>query len=535
MNRLPFLSSVVSLALLATGHAQTKPGAILETRRDRSLALLVASGAESKSAYRVENIATPPGLSAEVGGIAFMPDGRLVACFHRGEVYLYNVADKVWTLFAEGLHDPLGVVAVSDREVVVMQRPELTRIRDTDGDGVADDYTTICDDFGMTGNYHEFAFGPVLDRDGNFVVALNVASNGAGIRHEVRGPLNPRSTYSPTNRMYSAAPWRGWIVKITPSGKLTPFASGFRSPNGLGFDAEGNLFVPDNQGDWVGSSPLYKVEPGGFHGHPASLAWKTGETREPAAIPLEELDAMRTRPSFIFPHNLMANSPTQPLLDTTRGKFGPFAGQMLIGEMNKARIIRLIPDKVDGQLQGAAVPFLDGGGLQKGNNRLVFAPDGSLWVGQTDHGWAGDKGLQRIVWTGETPLDVLEMRLTRRGFDLLFTRPLNAAIAAEPASYRVKRYDYDYHAAYGSKQHDLEELEVGTVHLSPDRRRVSLGFSDLIAWRIYELHLDALRAEDGTPIANPLVCYTLNHLLEKTPPPPPPGRETAKGAARGPE
>ncbi|MGB8170721.1 MAG: hypothetical protein WCF18_24670 [Chthoniobacteraceae bacterium] len=474
--------------------------------------------------YKVETIATPKGLSTECGGLAFMPDGRLVACFHRGEVYTYDPAKKTWVLFADGLHDPLGVVALSNKEIVVMQRPELTRITDADGDGVADQFDTISDAFGMTGNYHEFAFGPLLAKDGSMFVALNVASNGAGIRHEVRGKLGDLS--GPDARMYSAVPWRGWVVRIAPDGTLTPWASGFRSPNGLGFDAEENLFVPDNQGDWIGSSPLYLVEKGKFYGHPASLTWKDGITTPPVKMPVTDLAAMKTPATIVFPHNLMANSPTQPLLIKTGGKFGPFEGQMIIGEMNRARIIRLLFEKVDGQLQGAAVPLIDNGGLLKGNNRLAFAKDGSLWVGQTDHGWAGDKGIQRITWTGKTPLDVMKVKLTKTGFDLTFTRPLDASTANSPTAYKVKRYYYEYHQAYGSKQYDLQEITVNGATLSADRKTVSLQLPELTAWRVYELHLDDLKADDGAPILNPLVCYTLNHLLENTPPPPPPGVST---------
>lgn len=474
--------------------------------------------------YRVETIATPKGLSTECGGLAFMPDGRLVACFHRGEVYTYDPAKKTWKLFAAGLHDPLGVVALSDRQIVVMQRPELTRLTDNDGDGVADQFDTITDAFGMTGNYHEFAFGPLLAKDGSMFVSLNVASNGAGIRSEVRGRLTDLS--GPDSRMYSAVPYRGWVVRIAPDGTLTPWAAGFRSPNGLGFDADENLFVPDNQGDWIGSSPLYLVEKGKFYGHPASLAWKDGVTTPPAKLPVTELAAMKTPAAIVFPHNLMANSPTQPLLITTGGKFGPFEGQMIIGEMNRARLIRVMFDKVAGQLQGACVPLLDNGGLLKGNNRLAFAKDGSLWAGQTDHGWAGDKGLQRITFTGKIPLDVLAMKLTKKGFDLTFTRPLDAAGASSPTAYKLSRYYYEYHSAYGSKQYDLQAITVNGATLSKDRRTVSLELPELTAWRVYELHLDGLKAEDGAPIANPLVCYTLNHLLENTPPPPPPGVST---------
>ena len=35
-------------------------------------------------------------------------------------------------------------------ELIVTQRPELTRVRDLDGDGKADDFDVITDDFGMS-------------------------------------------------------------------------------------------------------------------------------------------------------------------------------------------------------------------------------------------------------------------------------------------------------------------------------------------------------------------------------------------------
>jgi hypothetical protein len=470
--------------------------------------------------YTVDNIATPPGLSAEVGGIAFAPDGRLAACFHRGEVYFYDPAKQEWKLFARGLHDPLGLVVPKVGEVIVMQRPELTRLRDTQNTGVADSYETICDSFGLTGNYHEFAFGPLPAPDGGWFVALNTASNGAGVRAEVRGEYRERGR---EGRMYSVVPWRGWVVKISPDGKLTPWAMGFRSPNGLGYDTKGRLFVSDNQGDWLGACPLYHVEKGKFYGHPAALAWKPGETREPLKIPITELDSTRTRGSILFPYNVQANSPTQPLTDTTGGKFGPFAGQMLIGEMNSPRILRVAMEEVDGQMQGMSVPLLENHGLRKGDNRLAFAPDGSLWVGQTDHGWAGDKGIQRIAWTGKVPLDVKEMHLTKTGFELTFTKPLEPNAAGTPDSYKGRRYYYEYHAPYGSPEFDPQEIVPKSVALSDDHTKVTLEYDPLVAWRIYELHLDALKGEDGAPIANPVVAYTLNHLLTKTPPPPAPG------------
>ena len=133
----------------------------------------------------------------------------------------------------------------------------------------------------------------------------------------------------------------------------------------------------------------------------------------------------------------MSNSPTQPLTDTTGGKFGPFAGQMLIGEMNHPRILRVALEEVDGQLQGMAAALLEYHGLHKGDNRVAFAPDGSLWVGQTDHGWAGDKGIQRITWTGKVPLDVKEMHLTKTGCEMT-SSPVSRANDSRRSTSRLR-------------------------------------------------------------------------------------------------
>jgi glucose/arabinose dehydrogenase len=462
--------------------------------------------------YRVESIEMPEGLSSETGAIEFLPDGRLVACFHRGEVMIYNPQTKKWSLFAEGLHDPLGILVVNNNEIIVMHRPELTRIKDTDGDGQADLYENLTDDFGISGNFHEFNYGPVKDKNGNLFIALNTASPNGGVRKEVRGKLDSL-TLDHARQMFSVVPYRGWILKLTQEGNLMPYASGFRSPNGLVFDAQGNLFATDNQGDWVGTSPLYHVQESKFYGHPASLVWKKDwQSGNPYKIPVADLDKMRTRASVLFPQGTMANSPSQPVFDNSQGKFGPFAGQMFVGEMNQERIVRVMLEKIDGQWQGACIPFIDGKGLRKGNNRLAFAPDGSLWVGQNDHGWPGDQGIQRIAFTGKSPLDVYTMQLTAKGFDLTFTQPLDVKSASNSANYKFSHYYYKYHPKYGSDQFDVQNIPVTDVRISKNRKRVSLTLQALKPGYIYELKLSEINGIEGEPLANKLICYTLNKL-----------------------
>jgi glucose/arabinose dehydrogenase len=478
-----------------------------------------------KEAYTVETIKMPEGLYSETGGVDFLPDGRLAACFIRGEVMIYNPSTKEWKLFAEGLHEPLGILAVNNSEFIIMQRPELTRVKDTDGDGKADLYEKITDDFGLSGNYHEFNYGPVKDKDGNLFFSLNTASPGGNVKPEIRGKFNPlgRDKQSGLYEMYSVVPYRGWVMKVTPNGKVQPYASGMRSPNGLGFDKKGNLFVTDNQSDWVETSTLYHVKEGGFYGHPASLVWNKGwDKGTPLAMPAKELDGMRTKASILFPQGIMANSPSQPLCDITEGKFGPFAGQLFIGEMNRDRIIRVMLEEVGGELQGACIPFIDGHGLRKGNNRLAFAPDGSLWVGQIAFGWSGDQGIQRIVFNGNQTTDVYTMNLTAKGFDLTFTQPVDKASAMNLENYKFRHYYYQYkrkdksEGADFSEQKDLQSIQVMDVKLSPDQKKVSLTLGALKPGYVYELKLGDITNTQGVPLANKLICYTLNKLVSGT-------------------
>ena len=222
--------------------------------------------------YSVINIPAPPTKfkNYQIDGLTFLPNGKLVVCLPSGEIFFCNLKKEKWELFAEGLHNPLGVLALSNSELIVTQRPELTRVRDLDGDGKADDFEVITDDFGMSGNYHEFNFTPVRDKQGNYFFALGTGSRGDGVRTITRGQFNERGR---PGRMHSSAPYRGCIMKLSTDVQTIPWSYGHRTPNGLGFDLKGNLFVTDNQGDWVGSSKLFHVQKDHFSGHAASLAW----------------------------------------------------------------------------------------------------------------------------------------------------------------------------------------------------------------------------------------------------------------------
>ena len=174
--------------------------------------------------YRVENVPTPKGLAPEVGAITFAPDGRLAVAMRRGTIQLFDPATSRWSKFAEGFQSPMGILSGKPGEFFVVHLPESTRIADTNGDGEADVYETIADAWGLSGNYHEFIYGPVRDKNGNLYVSLGCASNGAEPRAPVRGELTKRGRTALEEKAgivgkvghYSPVPYRGCVLKIDP-------------------------------------------------------------------------------------------------------------------------------------------------------------------------------------------------------------------------------------------------------------------------------------------------------------------------------
>ncbi len=477
------------------------------------------------SSYRVETVPGPRNVEPEISAVAFGHDGRLYAAFRRGYIYSFDPGSNRWRRFAEGLHTPLGIVRGKRAgEFLVAQVPELTRVADTDGDGEADLFEAVADGWGLSGNYHEFIAGPVLDAAGNLYVSLGLASGNADPRPPARGELakGPRTAAQPVegkvNRVghYSPVPYRGCALQIRPDGSVRPFSCGFRQPNGLVASPEGEIFATDNQGDWVGTSPLHHVTEGAFHGHPASLRWHPEFLESnPVEADVADLDRRRKRPAILFPQGEMGGSTAGLAFDLTEGAFGPFGGQLFVAEWTYPRVLRVDLQRVRGQYQGAAFPFVDGGGLRMANNRLAFAPDGrSLYVAQTSRIWGSTEGLQRIAWQGREPFDILSMRLTRAGFRLRFTKPADPETAADPARYSMTRYYYRYHAAYGSPKTEVTPVAVKSVALADDGLAVWLEVEDLREGWLYDLRPVSIRSREGEPLAASMAAYTLNRLVE---------------------
>ena len=488
-----------------------------------ALALLAASTPQPSvptdgwtTSFALSKVETPAGIDDQVGGLAFLEDGRLAVAFHRGEVFV-RAKDGTWKQFAEGLHEPLGLLPDGKGALLVMQRPELTRLEDTDGDDRADRYRTVWDGFGLSGNYHEFAFGPARGPDGALYVGLNLASAGDGVFPEIRGAWSDIGKANRTQmtsgkgfasklagRMYSRVPYRGCIMRLPDDGKgpAELFATGFRSPDGIGFDGQGRLLVNDNQGDWRGSSPLHVVTKGSFNGHPASLVWTPGWNQgDPLALPISQLEAMRNQPAGIFIHSELANSPTQPAVFPST--WGALAGQVVFGEMNASRLVRFVGEDIGGVHQGAMIPFMDTKTLRNGNHRLAFDGSGALFVGKTHLSWAGNNGIVRIEPPARLPLLIERVHLTAAGFEVRFTRPVSPG----PAAPTVRRFRYKYHAVYGSPKIDLATLATEQASLSADGLTMRIPLAEVAPGFVHEIKFAGLKGADGSELLGATAYY----------------------------
>lgn len=501
------------------------------------LALAVSEvGAQESDYYKIVTLPVPEGILLEVGGMTTMDDGRLALCTRRGDVWIVENAGMYegqaprFSLFASGLHEPLGL-AYRDNAFYIAQRGELTKLRDTNGDGQADRYETIYD-WPLSGHYHEYSYGPKFLPDGSMIVTGNVAF---GNEEWWRGE--------------SRVPWRGWTLQITEDGQMTPWATGMRSPCGLGI-YEGEFFYADNQGDWHGSGGIWHVEKGSFTGHPAGLKW-AGEENSPVKLTAEQFYAQvdkrqikkngryvkpanileEENPDLLFevkkefpevqlpavwlPHGVLGISNAEILVDNNKGAFGPFDGQLFIGDQGQSKIMRVALEKVNGAYQGVAFDFKSN--FQSGVLRMAWGNDGSLYVGETNRGWgsAGDRtaGLERLVWTGKTPFEMKTVRAMTGGFEIEFTQAVDSALALDLDSYSGRNYIYKYHPVYGSPTINIDSLQISGVKLLPDGKTVRLKVENLKPYYVHEINVSGMKSKvTQQSVLHNMAYYTLNAI-----------------------
>lgn len=437
----------------------------------------------------------PEGFPVRVGGMDFLPDGRLVVAHYEpgGGVYIYDhvlegnrEAVEVKKI-ASGLYKPLGLRVVNG-QIYVLQSNQLTLLIDHDGDDVIDEYRTVATGWDLSDNFHEFSFGLLYhEEEGKFYATLS-------------SPVLPGGA----SQVPSAAGLdRGTVIRIDPSdGSFEVVARGLRTPNGIGFGVDGEMFVTDNQGAWLPANKLIHVQEGAFYGF-----------RD--VDPVLHGDLPETPAAVLLPQGEIGNSPSEPTLIIDES---PYAGQMLHGDVHHGGLKRVFLEKVDGVYQGAVFRFSQG--LEAGINRLVWGPDGALYLGGIGFGgnWGhmgNQYGLQRIRYNGKTTFEMLAVRAKTNGMEIEFTEPLALGVGTRGTDYTVAQWNYQPTPAYGGPKRDYEFLPVREVHVSSDRRTVFLELDGLKPGSVVYIRLSGeFTNEAGERPWSTEAWYTLNRIPE---------------------
>ena len=365
-------------------------------------------------------------------GFDFFEDGTTAAISSvTGDVWIVSGIDDSlkelkWRRYATGLFQPLGLKIV-DEKIYVLGRDQISRLHDLNNDGEADFYENFNNDISITNHYHEFCLNLSTDPEGNFYFI-----KGGNLRE-------------------ATVPHHGCLVKVSKDGsKLEVIATGHRAPNGMGVGPQGQITSSDNEGNWVPSSRINYVKPGGFYGHVYTAHRK-------------EIPTDYDKPLLWLPHQIDNSSGGQVWV--TSKLWGPFQGHLLHLSYGKSSLFKVMKEQVGGQWQGGAVkfPLRFDSGIMRGRFNPV---DGQLYttglrVWQSNGARYG--AFHRVRYTGQPVHMPLRMNVVKSGISITFTNALDASSAVDDQNWAVDRWNYQWTKNYGSKMYSVEdpEKEVG--------------------------------------------------------------------------
>ncbi len=427
----------------------------------------------------------PENFKPRVGGMTLTSSGDLLISTwdSLGGVYkvsgleLDDPSQVEIKMIASGLSEPLGMTTVGD-EIYVLQKHELTQLIDKDGDGTMDIYRCVNNQFGVTADFHEFSYG-LIHHEGKFYGGLGLAMRlmSTELQHEDRGT----------------------VFSIDAESNFEIIACGLRQPNGIGLGPEEEIFVTENQGEWSPACRLIQIKKDEFYG----CQFGTGDRFK---------DREETAPAVYLPQDEIGNSPSQPVLL----KHGPYAGQMIFGDVTHGGIKRVFLEKIGEDYQGCVFRFSQG--MEAGINRLALGPDGEIYAGGVgmNGGWAHQElqyGLEKLKYNGEVAFEMYSIKIQPTGFIIEFTSPISRELVFDQTSIQVSQWWYKATEKYGGPKLDLEELPVENFVLSDDRKSIQLRVPGVKQNHVVYFLLDEdLKDQEGRNLWSGEAWYTTKQL-----------------------
>ncbi|QDT63135.1 DUF6797 domain-containing protein [Calycomorphotria hydatis] len=410
------------------------------------------------------------------GGHDFLSDGSALICTMQGDVWhvsgldsgVNDIGTAKWKRFAGGLNHALGLVVDEEDNVFVQCRDQLMKLVDLNGDDEVDFYQCWNNTFRTSSAGHDFICGLDRDAEGNF---------------------------------YTASGNEG-VLRISADGKTsTVIATGFRNPDGLMVTSHGTVTVPCSEGAWTPGSMICEMP---LHlenssAKPPHFGYRGPRGKQPPSLPLAYV-----------PRGIDNSSGGQ--VEVESDAWGPLNGRMLHLSFGMGSAFVLLRDVVNGQEQGAIVPFA--GDFDSGVHRGSFRKqDGQLYVSGMN-GWgtytAKDGCFTRVRYTGEPYQVPTGFHVHENGIVVTFAESVDAKIAGDIKQQFAQCWNYRYSGAYGSPEFSTthpgvvghDPLAITSAHVLSDGKSVFLEIPDIQP--VNQLHLRMhVNSPDEFPNCNP--------------------------------
>lgn len=425
----------------------------------------------------------PFGSAMRIGGVGVLQDGRIAVATLMGEVWICSGTENIesagqltWQRVAAGLYRGLGLTVQNDR-ILVLGSDQITRLHDLNGDGEADFYECVTNEYPTTGG-HDFCTS--LQQNAQGELYWSVSAHDFGVAHR------------------------------DSSGHIRSLGSGLRNSNGIGVSPAGDVVLATVQeGTWTPATAIFEVSPDSYHGlqGPKPNRGKYGYDLPLCYIP-RGID----------------NSSGEVRYLPSDDRLGPLSGAVLGTSFGACQSYLVLRDVVDGRSQGAVVPLP--GDYLSGVCRTAFSEtDGCIYIAGTE-GWqsyATEDGCLQRIRPADTKLTIPQtFESWNNGLRIQFSEMLDPnSITA--ANVFCQQWNYLYSAAYGSPEFSVRQPErqghdyvpVKSVHLLDDGRSVFVEIPQLHPVMQFHFHAQ-FRTANGSDFQSDLFATILSQREDFT-------------------
>jgi hypothetical protein len=417
--------------------------------------------------------------------LVFRADGTALVLAFDGDVYAVSGLDQAgrrpeWRRIAAGFNEPQAI-QLREGKAFVFSRLGVTELVDHDGDGETDEYALFTNAFAQSAETRDYPLSLLVRPDGSFLVA----KGGQGALRSIDS---------------------GRVLHVSADGqRVEPFAYGLR--NGiLGANPlTGLVTSTDQQGNWVPTSPVFKISRGAYFGY---------EPGKPT------VDTTVSPPLVWLPHRAAQSTVGQ--LSGFDDRAGPLKDAFVVIDYHRPGLAKiLLPDDDPDPVQAAAVSLGVTLPIPAVRGRINPADGLPYFVGFKIEGSVSPEieGLCRVRPIQATDGTPVQAEVRREGVLLRFAEKLDPARIQDLAGYEVNSWEYRRTSAYGSGQFradgspGIDAWRVHSVWPGPDGRSVFIAIPGLrLTMQLEVKHqllgsaasvyftinrLDALSARDG--------------------------------------